>query len=55
MGSDADAVEFVEVGGVDGEEFEAFDEGDIGAFGFLEDAVIKGEPAQVAVEEGIFF
>ncbi len=45
--------EFVEVGGKDGEESGALEEGDLGVFGELENAVVEIEPARFAVE--IFF
>lgn len=49
--TDAFHEEFVGVAGVDGEEFDAFEEGRAGVEGFVEDAVVEVEPGEVAVEE----
>ena len=48
---DADLEEFVEVGGGDGQEAEAFKEGVGGVAGFFEDALVEFKPAQLAVDE----
>ncbi len=50
--ADAFHEEFVGVAGVDGEEFDAFEERRTGVHGFVEDAVVEVEPGEVAVEEG---
>lgn len=47
---DADFEKFVEVGGDDGEEFDALEEGVEGRLGLFEDAAVEGEPGEFAVK-----
>ena len=49
--TDADLEELIEVGAGDGEELESFEEGFVGAFGLLEDALVEFEPGEFAVDE----
>ena len=49
---DADFEKLVEVGGDNGKELDAFEEGDGRVLGLLEDAAVKGEPGELAVEVG---
>lgn len=44
-----DTEKLIEVGGVDGQKFESFEQWDSGVFGFLEHAVVEGKPRNVAV------
>ena len=48
---DAHGVEFVEVGGGDGDEAQAFEQGMARVFGLLDDAAVEGEPGEFAVDE----
>jgi hypothetical protein len=50
--ADADLEELVEVGRGDGEEFDAFEEWEVIAEGFVEDALVEFQPGEFAVEEG---
>ena len=50
--SDADLEKFVEVGAGDGEEFDAVEEGQVGAECFAEDALVELQPGEFAVEVG---
>ena len=50
---DADGVEFVEVGGGDRHEPDAFEQGDAGVRRLFEDAPVEREPGEFAVEEAL--
>lgn len=48
---DPDAEKLVEVGRIDGQKLESFQQGDSRVFGFLEDAVIERKPGNIAMNE----
>ena len=47
---DADLEELVQVAGGDGEELDSFEQREVGVFADGEDALVEGEPAQLAVQ-----
>ena len=51
--SDAHHEELVEVAREDGDELRALEHGELGVLGELEDALVEGEPGELAVEEAI--
>jgi len=48
--TDADLEKFIEVGAGDGEEFDAVEEGEVGAESLVEDALVKFEPREFAID-----
>ena len=48
--ANTDLEEFVEIGAGDGEELDAVEKRELGAKGFVEDALIEFEPGEFAVE-----
>ena len=51
--SDANGIEFVEVGGADRDEAHTLEQRMTGVLGFLHDAVVEVQPGQFAVDEAV--